>query len=224
MRPTALDHVALWVDERDALAAFLVEVCEMHEIERSEAFTLLGGDARRGKLTLFAADGAREPGLLERVVLRVPDLSASLDRHPSAGADRDGVALLQAPSGLPLGLVQGAPSEPADLDRVVLRVPDPAATAAALGALGLERRADHFAVGDRHLLLRPGRPVATARPLLNHLGLLVDSAGDVRAEAAERGLEVERVVDAPNTIAVFLRGPDGLSLEYVEHKPSFALA
>ena len=31
------------------------------------------------------------------------------------------------------------------------------------------------------------------------------------------------VVDAPNTLAVFVRGPDGAKVEYVEHKPSFAL-
>ena len=31
------------------------------------------------------------------------------------------------------------------------------------------------------------------------------------------------VVDAANTLAVFLRGPDRIRLEYVEHKPEFAL-
>ena len=43
----------------------------MHEIERTDTFTLVGADARRGKLTLFDAEGPREPGALERVVLRV---------------------------------------------------------------------------------------------------------------------------------------------------------
>jgi len=61
------------------------------------------------------------------------------------------------------------------------------------------------------------------RPLLNHLALLVDSAEQVRDEAEQRGIEVEKVVDAPNTIAVFLRGPDGILIEYVEHKPDFSL-
>ena len=30
-------------------------------------------------------------------------------------------------------------------------------------------------------------------------------------------------MDAENTIAVFVMGPDGIKLEYVEHKPSFSL-
>jgi len=31
------------------------------------------------------------------------------------------------------------------------------------------------------------------------------------------------VVDAPNTLAVFLWGPDRVKLEFVEHKPGFSL-
>ena len=37
------------------------------------------------------------------------------------------------------------------------------------------------------------------------------------------GIEVESVVDAANTYAAFLRGPDGVRIEYVEHKPTFSL-
>ena len=44
-------------------------------------------------------------------------------------------------------------------------------------------------------------------PLLNHLAVLVDSAREVQATAERRGLEVDDVKDAPNTFAVFLRGP-----------------
>jgi hypothetical protein len=51
----------------------------------------------------------------------------------------------------------------------------------------------------------------------------VDSAGQVEEEARSRGLDVENVVDAPNTLAVFLRGPDRIRIEYVEHKPGFSL-
>ena len=36
----------------------------MHVIERTDAFTLVGADARRGKLTLFDAEGPRDPGAL----------------------------------------------------------------------------------------------------------------------------------------------------------------
>ena len=37
------------------------------------------------------------------------------------------------------------------------------------------------------------------------------------------GFEVDDVKDAKNTFAVFLRGPEGVRIEYVEHKPGFAL-
>ena len=37
------------------------------------------------------------------------------------------------------------------------------------------------------------------------------------------GIEIDNVVDAPNTYAVFLRGPEHVRIEYVEHKPGFAL-
>ncbi len=42
-------------------------------------------------------------------------------------------------------------------------------------------------------------------------------------EAEQRGLEIADVVDAANTYAVFVWGPDGIKLEYVEHKPTFSL-
>ncbi len=61
------------------------------------------------------------------------------------------------------------------------------------------------------------------RPLLNHIALLVDSAAEVQRDAEARGVEIDDVKDAPNTLAVFLRGPSGVRIEYVEHKPGFAL-
>ena len=61
------------------------------------------------------------------------------------------------------------------------------------------------------------------RPLLNHLALLVDSAEAVEDEARARELDIADVVDAANTLAVFVWGPDRIKLEYVEHKPSFSL-
>ena len=45
----------------------------------------------------------------------------------------------------------------------------------------------------------------------------------MRDDAERRGLEVADYVDAANTVAVFLWGPDGIKLEYVEHKPGFSL-
>ncbi len=59
--------------------------------------------------------------------------------------------------------------------------------------------------------------------MLFHIGCLVESAEVHRREAEERGLEVQDLVEGPNTLAVFVRGPENVSVEYVEHKPSFSL-
>ena len=43
------------------------------------------------------------------------------------------------------------------------------------------------------------------------------------AEAEDLGIEIDNVVDAENTLALFVWGPDRVKLEYVEHKASFSL-
>src|ERR671932_2084550 len=147
--PNSLDHIALWVADRDALASFACDHLGMHEIERTEKFTLVGADARRGKLTLFAADGPRDPGALAAVVLRVSDLEravASLPADVDVERSDDGVAMFTGPEGLRLGLVERDTDVEYDLDHVVLRVEDPEASAAALAALGFERDGDRLAV------------------------------------------------------------------------------
>ena len=78
-------------------------------------------------------------------------------------------------------------------------------------------------VGGAWIEFQPGAPSRPERPLLNHLAVLVDSADEHVAAAEDLGVEVEKVVDAPNTLAVFLRGPEGVRIEYVEHKPTFSL-
>jgi hypothetical protein len=78
-------------------------------------------------------------------------------------------------------------------------------------------------VGGAFVELHPGEPGDPEKPLLNHLAVLVDSADEHLAEAQDAGVEVDDVVDAANTYAVFLRGPDRVRIEYVEHKPTFSL-
>src|SRR5829696_7121507 len=140
--PNSLDHVALWVDNRDELADFACSYLGMHVIEKTDDFTLVGADARLGKLTLFDAEGPRDPGPLERVVLRVSDLDAALAALPDdLEVERNnGVAEFAAPGGLGVGLVaaDGAPGPEFDLDHVILRVPDPDRTASELSELGFE--------------------------------------------------------------------------------------
>src|SRR3954464_10989122 len=84
IRPTSLDHVALWVADREPLTALLCDHLGMHVIERTDKFTLVGVDALEGKLTLFEAEGPRDPGVLARVVLRVSDLDAAVKRLTGA--------------------------------------------------------------------------------------------------------------------------------------------
>jgi catechol 2,3-dioxygenase-like lactoylglutathione lyase family enzyme len=225
MKPTSFDHVALWVSQRDAIASFFYEHLGAHEIERTDTFTLVGADARRGKITLFDADGPREPGALTRIVLRVSDLEAALAKLPDdVDIGREGgVAGFTGPEGISLGLTERDTDLEYDLDHVVLAVPDPDGATAGFEALGFERRNGALAIEDKELRLIGGGSGEPERPLLNHLALLVDSADEVEAEARERGIEIAEIKDAENTLAVFVWGPDSVKVEYVEHKPGFSL-
>jgi catechol 2,3-dioxygenase-like lactoylglutathione lyase family enzyme len=223
LHPTSFDHVALWVSERAALAVFLCDHLGMHVIEETDSFTLVGVDAKLGKLTLFDAEAPRERGALQRVALRVGDLDAVASRLPvEVERGGDGVLELDAPGGLRIGLVE-ADGREFDLDHVVLSLADPDTAATELAELGFERRNGLLAVDDRTVRLERGTADDGGRPLLNHLALLVDDAHRIQDEAQRNGLEIDDVKDAANTFAVFVRGPEGVRIEYVEHKPGFAL-
>ncbi len=232
MRPKTLDHVAYWLADRDALADFAVRRLGMHVVDRTDAFTLVGGDARRGKLTLFAAEGPRERGALEHVALRVRDLERALAALPEeldVERRRKGEAYFELGEGVVLGLVEAETDLDYDLDHVALRSSDPQATASEYGSLGFRPASPgpsgcpRVEVGGAWIEFQPGEPGAPERPLLNHIAVLVDSADEHVAAARDLGVEIDDVVDAPNTRAVFLRGPEHVRIEYVEHKPTFSL-
>ena len=211
MRPRTLDHVALWVADRERMAATAIARLGLRVIEQTDRFTLLGADARRGKLTLFDAEGPRERGALGRIGLRV-----------SALEGRDPVVDLG--EGLEIVLVEAETDSELDLDHVALVARDPEAAARGWEQLGFVPTGDgRLEVGGAFLELVQGDPGAPERPLLNHIGVLVDSVDEHQAEAEDLGVEIEELVDAPNTVALFVWGPDRVKLEYVEHKPSFSL-
>jgi catechol 2,3-dioxygenase-like lactoylglutathione lyase family enzyme len=232
VRPQTLDHVAYWLADRDALADFAVRHLGMHVIDRTDAFTLVGADARRGKLTLFAAEGPRGRGALEHVALRVGDLDLALAELPDGlevKRPRTGEAYFELREGVALGLVQAETDLDYDLDHVALRSADPQATASEYGSLGFHAAPDgpsgcpRVEVGGAWVEFQPGEPGAPERPLLNHLAVLVESADEHLAAARDLGVEVDNVVDAANTLAVFVWGPERVRIEYVEHKPTFSL-
>lgn len=219
VQPRTLDHVAFWVADREPIVAFLERHVGMHVIAHEENFTLLGSDARRGKLTLFDADGPREHGALKHVALRVSDLAAARALLPAGAED-----VFDAGEGIWLTLVQAETDVEYDLDHVALWSSSPLETAREYERYGFAPAgAGRVEVGGAFVVFHEGDPGEPERPLLNHLAVLVDSAEGVIADASELGIEVESVVDAANTYAAFLWGPERVRIEYVEHKPTFSL-
>jgi catechol 2,3-dioxygenase-like lactoylglutathione lyase family enzyme len=224
VNPTKLDHIAYWVANRDAVSDFATSRLGMHVIDRTDAFTLIGSNARRGKLTLFEAEGPRERGALKHVALRVSDLGAALAQ---AGLDEPFFDV--GDEGVRLGLVEAPTDVEYDLDHVALYSASPEETAETYVRLGFNSvgpgpsGAPRVEVGGAYVELHEGDPGAPERPLLNHLAVLVESCDEHIAAANDLGVEIDDVVDAANTYAVFLWGPERVRVEYVEHKPTFSL-
>jgi catechol 2,3-dioxygenase-like lactoylglutathione lyase family enzyme len=114
-----------------------------------------------------------------------------------------------------------------DLDHVALVSTDPEQAAKQYTELGFnpaEPSDGHprVEVGGAYVEFHRGDPGEPDKPLLNHVAVLVDEVDPVIAEAEKREI-VDNVVDAANTRAVFVWGPERVRIEYVEHKPGFAL-
>ena len=225
MKPKILDHVALWVGDRDSITDFVTERLTMHVIEKTDKFTLVGTNARRGKLTLFDAESPRERGALKHIALRVNDLDEALGGLDGVDVAREnGGAYFDVHEGLRLGLVEADTDVDYDLDHVALFSARPEETAQKYKEFGFAPDAEtRVAVGGAFVEFHPGEPGEPERPLLNHLAVLVDSADATLEDAKRAGMEVADVVDAANTLAVFVWGPEHVKIEYVEQKPTFAL-
>jgi catechol 2,3-dioxygenase-like lactoylglutathione lyase family enzyme len=229
MKPKTLDHVALWVADRDRISDFSTRYLGMHVIDSTDKFTLVGADARRGKLTLFAAEGPRDRGPLKHIALRVRDLGSVPEPLAEQAEECPDGLYVDVAEGLRIGIVEAETDLDYDLDHVALYTASPDETAAGYERLGFRSvepgasEAPRVEVGGAFVEFHRGEAGEPERPLLNHLAVLVDSAEEHLAAANELGIEVADVVDAPNTYAVFVWGPDRVRIEYVEHKPSFSL-
>ena len=216
MNPKTLDHVAFWLADRESIGDQLTSRFGMHVIDRQDNFTLVGADARRGKLTLFDADPPREQGAFKHVALRVASLPRDAEVETDLGQNVR-VRLVEAPSDVNY-----------DLDHVALYSADPPRTAEEYLRYGFDPATPtpdghpRVTVGGAFVEFHPGDPGDPTNPLLNHLAVLVDSVDEHIAEAEDMGV-IENVVDAANTRAVFVWGPERVRIEYVEHKPEFAL-
>jgi len=223
VEPKTLDHVAFWVADREPLVDFATQYLGMHVIDAQENFTLVGSNARRGKLTLFAAEGPRERGAIKHVALRVSDLDRARAALPDGSGDE-----VELGEEIRVRLVEAPTDVEYDLDHVALYTNDPERTADEYTRLGFEHTTPsaegnpRVEVGGAYVEFHRGDPGLPEKPLLNHLAVLVDSAEEHTAEAEDMGI-VESVVDAANTLAVFVWGPDRVRVEYVEHKPTFSL-
>jgi len=228
MKIKRLDHIALYMGDRDAAAGFLSTRLGFHVVDHTERYTLVGAGGRLGKLTLFDAPQGTtpSPGEIERIVIRVADPEAAATRLPRGAEPSDGGYSFTGPEGLPLALVPGEGEfTDYDLEGFVLRSGSPEESARTFVEMGFApgEEATTVRAGEYSVRLIDSAPDANGGGMLFHVGCLVDSAEDHRKEAEEQGLEVLDFVDGPNTLAVFVRGPEGVSVEYVEHKPTFSL-
>src|SRR5215210_7821533 len=154
MQPKTLDHVAFWVAGREPIARKLEQHFGMHVISQEENFTLMGADARRGKLTLFDAEAPRERGAFKHVALRVENLDAARAALPDGTPE-----LFDLGEAVCVTLVEAETDVDYDLDHVALYSRDPEATAAAYERYGFRRDGrTRGEVGGAFVEFHPGDP------------------------------------------------------------------
>ena len=72
MTPQRIDHVALWVADREADTRRILDLFDIDVLEKTDDFTLIGSDPELGKLTLFDAEGPRAQSQLMGIAFREP--------------------------------------------------------------------------------------------------------------------------------------------------------
>lgn len=217
--PLALDHVALSVADPEAMAAFLCDRLGMQRLTSNAVVTVVGAGAPAATLALVAAEGPREAGSLERLVLRVADVERAIALLPAGTAvDGDGFmeATFEGPEGLGLGFTfMAGGGIDNDLDHVDLLCAEREQTWAAFIQSGFVPRGDTPHIADKYIALAQSSTTATQRPLLHHIGVRVDSIAAVVAHVDAFEVEVdERAPDG--ACAIVLPGPERIGLRFVE--------
>ena len=217
-----IDHLAIRATDPDELARFLCDHCGMESTENHEGGAVLAAPGGTTRLFLSRAENSPNPGVLQRVVLRVSDLDAALAKLPDrleVDHVEPGLAVFQAPQGLELGLtsVLGGGVD-YDIAHVVLRVMNPDETTLALAELGFVPSGGALQVADKHLRLQTGMRSEGENELLDHIGVLVESVEALKGQALRAGLQFDELTLAPNKLGIYIRGPERLRVEYAEHR------
>ena len=210
--PTSLDHVALWVADREPLTALLCDA--RHARDRQDRRASRSSAPTRARASSpcstprVRASRARWP----RVVLRV---RVARRRRCAAGtavaARRGGRLARRRPEGLRLGLVERPETDGATRPRPrpccgwpTPRRPRRRSPSSASSA----RRRPCCASADRWVELEGGGAPEGERRCSTTSRMLVDSADAVADEAGRAGSRSPTSSTPPNTLAVFLWGPD----------------
>src|ERR687889_1667946 len=111
MQVKMLDHIAIYMNDRDGATDWLTTNLGFHVVDHTERYTLVGAGGRLGKLTLFDAPQGTtpSPGEISRITFRVADTEAAAAKLPTgAGADTpDGGVALKGAEEAPLALGGG---------------------------------------------------------------------------------------------------------------------
>src|SRR3954453_13969181 len=154
MEPRTLDHIAFWVADRRPIVAFCERHLGMHVIADEANFTLVGSNARHGKLTLFDADGPRQRGPFKHVGLRVSDLAGARAELPTGTGD-----VFDIGEGIVVTLVEARTEVEYDLDHLGLWAVDPETTADQYLRYGFESSGPaRVEVGGAYLEFHEGDP------------------------------------------------------------------
>ena len=173
----------------------------MHVIDRQDNFTLIGSDARRGKLTLFDAEGPRERGAFKHVALRVSSARRNRTASTLARAESRCSSSRRRPTSSTTSITSRCtPSDPEAHGRGVPRL--------RLLAGGAEGRRAARRGRRRVRRVPPGRSRRTPSGRCSTTSPC-SSTPRTTTSATRRtlGIEVERFVDAANTLRGLPLGP-----------------